>query len=254
MTVEIRIRSGLDALSIEAARAIADRIVARVSRTGAFAVSLAGGRTPIALYAHLAAQHRDVIPWERVHFFWSDERYVPPDDPASNYRLFRTELLSRVPVPQANVHPMPTDLPEIGDAAAAYESLLRESHGPGGPLFDLAILGLGVDGHTASLFPGSPALLEIRRWVVPVLAPVPPARRLTLTLPALNLAREIFFLVAGAEKAPALANAFRADFSPEDCPAAGVRPAGGRTIWWVDDAAAARLRMPPARIDPPAND
>ncbi len=253
MTAEVRIRSDLDALSIEAARAIAERIVTRVSETGAFAVSLAGGRTPIALYAHLAARHRDAVPWERVHFFWSDERYVPPDDPASNYGLFRTEFLSRVPVPQANVHPMPTDMPEIGDAAAAYESLLRESLGPGGPPFDLAILGLGVDGHTASLFPGSPALHEIRRWVVPVLAPVPPAQRLTLTFPALNLAREIFFLVAGAKKAPALAQALHAEVSPEDCPAAGVRPAGGRTIWWVDDAAAARLAMPRRRVDPSAN-
>jgi 6-phosphogluconolactonase len=245
---EIRVHPDVDTLSIETARAVAERIVARVSETGRFAISLAGGRTPVALYRCLATRHRAEIPWERVHVFWSDERYVPPDDPASNYRVAQEELLRHVPVPVANVHPMPTGAREPSEAAATYESLLRERFGAGGPVFDLALLGLGTDGHTASLFPGSPALSETRRWVLPALAPAAPAQRLTLTLPALHLAGEIFFVVAGAEKAPALAQAFPATAAPEDCPAAGVRSVTGRTVWWVDAAAADRLmRRRPGR-------
>jgi 6-phosphogluconolactonase len=248
LTVDIRILPDLDGLAVEGAQAIADRIVARVAETGSFAISLAGGRTPIALYRCLATRHRNAIPWKRVHFFWSDERYVPRDDPASNYRMAVTELLGRVPVPKENVHPMPTRAREPDVAAESYESTLEEKLGPRGPIFDLSLLGIGIEGHTASLFPGSPALLEPERWVVPALAPTPPAQRLTLTLQALNLAREIFFFVAGPEKAAALARALHAATPPEECPAAGVRPAEGRIVWWVDTASAAELGASPGRL------
>jgi 6-phosphogluconolactonase len=250
VTSEIRIYSDPETLGAAAARAVAERIVTRLSHAETFAIALAGGRTPINTYRYLATSHRDAIPWTRVHFYWSDERYVPPDDPANNYGVAMAELLGRVPVPAANVHPMSTQERDADAAAMGYESILRREFGPDGPTFDLTLLGLGSEGHTASLFPGSSALGETRRWVVPALAPATPALRLTLTLRVLNLSREVYFIVAGAEKAPALAAAYHRTASPADCPAAGVRPTAGRTVWWVDVAAAARLRAMPAPDDP----
>ncbi len=144
-------------------------------------------------------------PWERVHLFWGDERYVPHDDPASNYRMARESLIAHVPIPAENVHPMPTDLPQPEKAAEAYEAELRRFFGTGAPGFDLQLLGLGVEGHTASLFPGSPALEEKERWVAAVVAPAKPPQRLTLTLPVLNQGRNTLFLVTGADKRPIVA-------------------------------------------------
>jgi 6-phosphogluconolactonase len=250
---DVRVHADFETLSTESARVVAERIATGVSESGRFAISLAGGRTPVALYEQLASRHRAQVPWERVHFYWSDERYVPADDPASNYGVARAALLDRLPVPPENIHPMSTLSPDPAKAAADYESMLRERFESAGPLFDLSLLGLGVEGHTASLFPGSPALLETRRWVVPVVAPASPARRLTLTLPALNLAREIYFVVSGAEKALAVARALDAAVTTDTCPAAGVRPGAGRTVWWVDTAAAAFLRPATGPADPPAD-
>ncbi|MBM3470237.1 MAG: 6-phosphogluconolactonase [Armatimonadetes bacterium] len=214
-------------------------------------VVLSGGRAPRELYRALATDFRDEIPWDRVHLFWADERYVPADDPRSNYRLSREALLDHVPVPQQNVHPMPTDLPDAEDAAEAYAQILRAHFSGPWPRFDLVLLGLGSDGHTASLFPGSRAVAEKKRWVISVRAPVKPSRRLTLTLPVINRARMVWFLVSGAEKASALRRVLVGSPAPQRCPAAGVRPINGVATWWTDAAAASGLRLPGRPPHPP---
>jgi 6-phosphogluconolactonase len=237
---DFRVRPNLDVLSREVARAIQRRVEESLAVQEQCAVVLAGGQTPRRLYAELAGVYRDSLPWPRVHVFLSDERYVPWDDPRSNYRLVRESLLDHVPIPAGNVHPMRTDLPNAGDAALAHERVLRAFFPDGRPRFDLMLLGMGADGHTASLFPGSAALREQARWVLAVLGPAEPRLRLTLTLPVLNGAAEVFFLVAGSEKAPALGQVL-AGPPGADYPAAAVRPEGGRAVWWIDEAAAAFL-------------
>jgi 6-phosphogluconolactonase len=240
--VDVRIYPDRETVSRECARAIVHAITARTGGGDRFTLALAGGETPRILYRSLATEHRTAIPWSQVHLFWGDERYVPPDDSRSNYRLVRDSLLGDVPIPPGNVHPMPTDLPDPRDAARAYERELRTHFHAPWPRIDLILLGLGPDGHTASLFPGSPALGERERWVVDVRAPVDPPVRLTLTLPVLNHADSVFFLVAGAEKAEAVRRALAGPRDPLTCPAGAVRPAGGSPVWWVDEAAATSIR------------
>ena len=242
VTSDVRVHPDLGALSRGCARAIVDAITEHTRGGDRFTLALAGGGTPRALYRILATEHRNSIPWSQVHLFWGDERYVPYDDPRSNYRLVQDSLLGEVPIPRDNVHPMPTDFPEPGDAARAYERELKTNFSAPWPRMDLVLLGMGGDGHTASLFPGSPALGEQARWVVDVRAPVDPPVRLTLTLPVLNHAAAIFFLVAGAEKAEALRRALTGPPDPLACPAAAVRPVGGRPVWWVDETAATLIR------------
>ncbi|MCZ6490240.1 MAG: 6-phosphogluconolactonase [Acidobacteria bacterium] len=232
------------ALSQAVARNLADRIKTTLTAQASFSLVLAGGSTPGVLYQLLASEYRDQIPWAQLHLFWGDERYVPPSDPRSNYRMARETLLGHVPVPQGNLHPMPTEFPEAEEAAAAYERLLR-NHFPmpdAWPRFDLVLLGMGPDGHTASLFPNSQALEEQERWVAASRAPVEPVQRLTLTLPVLNHAAQVYFLVAGAEKSGALRQALAGKTDASDdwkrCPAAAVQPMQGAVTWWTDQAAA----------------
>lgn len=170
--------------------------------------------------------------------FWGDERYVPADDPLSNFRMTR-EMLSHVPIPAANVHPAPTSLPTPEKAAEAYDAQLRGFFGADQPVFDVTLLGLGPEGHTASLFPGSPALEEKQRWVVAVQVAAKPPNRLTFTLPVLNRSRNTYFLVAGKDKREILA-ALRSqpDSPPSQYPAGRVRPIDGRVLWFLDQAAA----------------
>jgi 6-phosphogluconolactonase len=201
-----------------------------------FAVCLAGGSTPRRVYELLASAERAAFPWDRTHWFFGDERFVPHHHPDSNYRMARETLFDAAPVPAANVHPMPTaGLP--AEAAQRYETELQAFYGapildPQRPLFDVVLLGLGEDGHTASLFPGTAALQERQRWVVDVLNPKAEPR-LTLTYPALESTRALAFLVAGASKRAILARVF----AGEDLPAARLR---GRVApdWFVDRAAA----------------
>jgi len=202
---------------------------------GKFAISLSGGSTPRRLYELLAEAP---LPWNRVHWFWGDERFVPPDHPDSNYRMAREALLSRAPVPGANIHAIPTERISPKEAASAYEATLKRFYGaetllPQRPLFDVMLLGIGDDGHTASLFPGHAALEEERRWVVAVHG-VKAQARITLTYPALQSSRETAFLVAGAAKKDALRRARAADRA---IPAGRLRPLGG-LHWFVDRAAA----------------
>ena len=229
----------LESLSREAARRLlaAIREVQKEPRTP-FRLALAGGSTPRRLYELLAgSEFRDKIPWTQVHFFWGDERMVPQDHPQSNYRMGQEALLKHVPVPRPNIHPIPTQAsPE--EAAQAYENELRQHFGRGVPTFDLILLGLGGDGHTASLFPGAAALEEKQRLAVAHRPGLKGFDRVTLTLPVLNQARRVFFLVAGENKATALRAALG---SGGQLPAQQVAPRNGELIWLVDAAAASRL-------------
>jgi 6-phosphogluconolactonase len=209
-----------------------------------FRVSLSGGSTPKALYGLLASdEFRDRFPWRLVSWYWGDERFVPYDHPESNYRMTREAMLDKAPVPPENIHPVPADgTPE--EAARRYERTLQEAYGatvldPARPLFDLTLLGLGPDGHTASLLPGDPVLEERRRWVT-VVAHGRPEVRITMTYPVIESSRRAAFLVAGREKASIL-RAIRTGDS--QVPAARVRPRG-ELFWFVDSAAAGEGATP----------
>lgn len=208
---------------------------------GRFAIALSGGSTPKHLYEILSQHpHRDRFPWLRTHLFWGDERFVPPDHPDSNYRMVREALIARVPIPPENVHPVPIEgSPE--DAARAYEATLKSFYGmaeldPSRPLFDVVLLGIGADGHTASLFPGDAALDERQAWVKAVIG-VKKEPRITLTYPALASSRTLAFLVAGEEKR---AIAARVRSGDTELPAARVSTKG--QLRWFMDRAAAEIR------------
>ncbi len=209
---------------------------------GDFRICLSGGSTPKLLYETLAGDaFARKFPWPRVDWYWGDERFVPYDHPESNYRMAREAMLARAPVPAEKIHPMPADgTPD--DAALRYERLLQQEYGaasldPARPFFDIMLLGLGPDGHTASLIPGEPVLEERQRWVAAV-AHGRPEVRITLTYPAIESSRQVAFLVTGAEKA-AILGAIQAGGS--QVPAARVKPVGMLT-WFVDRAAASGLR------------
>jgi 6-phosphogluconolactonase len=229
-------------------RAAADRVVELAARAiavrGQFHLALAGGSTPAALYRLLAgADYVERVQWPRVHFFWGDERCVPPDHPDSNYRMAREALLDRVAPPAENVHRMWGELaPE--QAAERYEAELERvfavRRGAGVPELDLILLGMGADGHTASLFPGSPALAETRRWVVANDVEALGVTRLTLTFPILNAAAQAVFVVAGADKSERVEQVFSKNSVPP-LPAQRVRPHGADPEWLVDADAGARL-------------
>lgn len=242
MKPDLRVFVDANELSLRAAEAAVKLINDSVRAHGRFSFALAGGNTPRTLYHFLASQFRDQIPWTKVHVFWGDERYVPPGDPQSNYRMARETFLDHVPCPAGNVHPMPMHFSEPDLAAKDYEKTLRGYFSNEWPQFDLVLLGLGEEGHTASLFPRSPALEEKRRWVIAVKAPAKPPLRLTLTLPVLTHAANIHFLVAGSNKAQALHQILTGSPDPKNYPAAGVRPVQGTVIWWVDRQAAALVR------------
>jgi 6-phosphogluconolactonase len=209
-----------------------------LASTGTFRVSLSGGSTPKTLYGLLASDgFKSRFPWQRVHWYWGDERFVPYDHPESNYRMTREAMLTKAPVPPENIHPVPTDgTPD--DAARRYELTLQQTYGaatldPARPLFDITLLGLGSDGHTASLLPGEPVLEERSRWVAAV-SHGRPEIRITMTYPVIESSRSVGFLVAGREKA-AILRTIRAGGS--EVPAARVKPVG-ELLWFVDRAAA----------------
>jgi 6-phosphogluconolactonase len=207
-----------------------------------FALCLSGGSTPRRLYEYLADPAiASRFPWARAHWFWGDERFVPHDDPDSNYRMAREALLSRVPIPPENIHAIPTTGFSPAEAAAAYEATLKRFHGtdvlaPDRPLFNVTLLGIGEDGHTASLFPGRPELHETRRWALPVIGAKSEAR-ITLTYSALNSSRDLAFLATGEEKRGVVALAQAGDRA---LPAANVHPTG--TLHWFMDRAATPAR------------
>ncbi len=209
-----------------------------------FRVALAGGTTPQTLYALLAsAEYRKRVVWDLVSFFFGDERAVPPDHPDSNYRAANDALFRPLDISPKNIYRMRGEMLDLEAAAVAYEremqSVFEQERVP---RFDLLFLGMGPDGHTASLFPGSPALAECTRLVMPVTdAPKPPPRRLTLTVPVLNAAKLVLFMIAGGDKAPALHEALKGTASPDQCPVKHVRPGPERLVWLVDEAAGRML-------------
>ena len=234
-------------------RALAERFVQSAMKAiageGRFSVALAGGSTPRAAYALLAsAPYAGRLDWSCIHLFWGDERCVPPEHPHSNYRMASQVLLEQVPIPPGNVHRMRGEAPPT-QAAAEYQEILRRFFDPQStngdlPLFDLLLLGMGEDGHVASLFPGSPALQVTDRWVVAVehhQPPPPLVIRLSLTLPAINAAREVVFAVAGESKAARLKQVLSPGSSEVALPAQLVRPRSGRLLWLVEQAAAKNI-------------
>ena len=228
MTGELKIFPDKQSLSRAVAEAFVDSADRLVSEHHRFSVALAGGGTPRLLYELLSGELRKKIPWAHVHFFLSDERYVPRDHPDSNYRLVREAMLVHVAMPPENLHFPRTDFEEPEAAARHYEQSLASFFAPAEPRFDWILLGLGEDGHLASLFPGSSALDETERWVVAVKdSPKPPPVRLTMTLPLINLAGEVHFLVSGREKAEALRSSREGPPNPGQLPAHGVKPQGG---------------------------
>ena len=238
VTPDLRVCADLADLSSRARDVAVATINDAVRASGTCSIVLSGGSTPRTLYSLLASQFRPQIPWAYVHVFWGDERYVPPEDPRSNYRMARETLLDHVACPQANVHPMPTHFPKADAAAREYERTLRNHFVGEWPHFDLVLLGIGDDGHTASLFPGSLALAERTRWVAAAQAPLERQSRLTLTLPVLCRAAAIHVLVAGAAKREALRHVLEGAGDWIKYPAAGVRRGTGAVIWWADPDAA----------------
>lgn len=213
-----------------------------------FRVALSGGSTPKKLYAILAEEpFRSQIPWSLIHFFVSDERNVPPDHDDSNYGAARRGLFSKVEVPSANIHRVLTEQSPAVEAAARYQSGIAASFGwKGGkgdepPRFDLIFLGMGADGHTASLFPGTAALQETGRWVTANHVPELNTDRITFTYPLLNRAARVLLLVTGADKADRLATIFGPDAQSDAYPVQRVRPSDGTVEWYLDEAAAAQI-------------
>ena len=240
MKLNTRVSPDIESLSHAALDEILLNLRDAVKLRGRFAIALSGGHTPEKMYALWAQnqKYRTETPWDCVHLFWGDERFVGENDPLSNYRMTREALLSHVPILAANVHPAPTNLPTPQAAAAAYDAELRKFFIDGVPAFDVTLLGIGPEGHTASLFPGSPALDEKKKWVDAVTVKATPPNRLTFTLPVLNQSRNTYFLAAGEEKKPIL-DAIRAESDPahSQYPAARIQPLDGRVIWFLDEPA-----------------
>ncbi len=241
----IRVLPDPAALAEAAARLVVEGARAAIDARGQFSLALSGGSTPRDLHLRLAAPPlRDQVEWTRVHIFFGDERCVPPDDERSNYRMADETLLSRVPIPKSNIHRMRGEVPPP-EAAEEYAEELHAFFGQEPPRLDVVLLGMGDNGHTASLFPGLTAVREHQRWVVAENVEEVGMWRITLTPVVLNLARQAVFLVAGSAKASMLRRVLEGSFVPAELPAQIVRPSPGEVLWMVDAAAAADLSTPP---------
>lgn len=239
---KIIIKDPLEELARAGAEIFSRAAKTAVAQKGRFAVALSGGSTPRPMHRILATEpFRSETPWRRTHIFWVDERRVPADHPDSNFGLARKDLLDHVPLPAANIYPMPTEIaPDQG--AVQYERQLRDFFKPSPgryPVFDLISLGLGSDGHTASLFPGHPAAENGNAWVISVKGGNPDIVRLTLTFPVLNSATQLFFLVSGKDKAAIIKTLFREPSAV--LPAQNIQPFSRNLTWLLDRAAASLL-------------
>jgi len=246
---DIRILADGEELSHVAAEEFVRLANEAVEARGRFTIALSGGSTPKRVYELLAGKQagfRGRVPWEKVHFFWGDERHVPPGHPESNYHMANEAMLSRVPVPSENVHRIPAENPDAAKAAQEYARGLREFFDLGaGQLarFDLILLGMGPDGHTASLFPGTTAAREQTSLVIAPWVDKFKAHRITLTSPVLNNAACVIFLVSGEDKAETLRAVLQGTYEPDRLPAQVVCPVNGRLTWMLDRAAAQFLQL-----------
>lgn len=224
--MRIAIYPDIDTLSHEAAQYVVRIASESIVTHGRFTIALSGGTTPRTLYGLLGSEpYRGQIDWALVHIFWSDERCVPPDSPDSNYHMAHEVLLSQIPIPAQQVHRMPADQPNRNAASQEYSVEMQHTFGTNSvPSFDLIQLGMGPEGHTASLFPHQASLHEQQHLVIPVSVPKPPPDRLTFTPPVLNAARNVLFLVTGADKADALHAVLEGPYQPDEYPAQIVRP------------------------------
>jgi 6-phosphogluconolactonase len=240
---EIRILTTPQELFASAAEEVIQLANEAVNSRGRFTIALSGGSTPKSLFNLLATNAKSSLPWDRMFFFWSDERHVPPTDADSNYRMADEAMLSKVPVPPANVLQMEAENPDAEAVAAAYEQTIRKffQTPDGVPKFDLILLGMGPDGHTASLFPGTAGLGEKSHLVIANWVEKLKTHRLSFTLPLINAARCVAFLVSGIDKAPALKAVLEENVPGEQYPSKLVQPKDGRLIWFLDRAAASGL-------------
>ena len=240
LSQEVRIYPDVELLSHEAAKEMVYLVNTIAAEKGSFTIALSGGRTPAVLYQLIAGNYSSRIPWDKVHIFWGDERYVPAGHTDSNFAMASKTLISHISIPTQNIHPVPTELKPIEKAAEAYEQMFKNffKESPF-PCLDLILLGVGEDGHTASLFPGDSAIREMHRLVMPVIAPAnyPPRNRITLTLPVINSADNVFFIAAGSEKGKVIRSILEdREAAGRLYPAAMVQPKG-RIVWFLDNKA-----------------
>ena len=231
-------------LAQAAAKQFVAKSIKAVAQRGVFTVALSGGSTPKLLYQLLAdadEPFREQVPWPSIHFFWSDERHVPPDHPDSNYRMANEAMLAHVPVSPNNVHRVISENPNAEEAARVYEETILQFVPGNPPRLDLVLLGLGTDGHTASIFPGSEVLHETKRLVAAPWVEKLNAYRITMTLPLVNSGASVVFLVSGAEKAEIVRAILQ---TTERYPAKEVRPTNGELLWLLDRDAASKLKSP----------
>jgi 6-phosphogluconolactonase len=244
----IVIAPDFDTLSRQAAEFVSKYLIKLAKTKNRVSVVLAGGKTPRGLYEHLATNEVQMrVPWRKIHLFWGDERWVSPQHKESNYRLVYEALISKIPIPSENVHPMVTETIDLPKAADAYERKLRGFFGSTRskwPRFDLVILGVGIDGHTASLFQGQSVLKEKKRWVAAIYVEKVRSYRLTLTLPVFNHAAQVIFVAAGREKAAVLKEGIGTPHSRPRFPYQLIKPHRGRTIFFLEMAAASLIGQP----------
>ncbi len=241
--MQVVIYPDTNTLSHEAAQYIVRLANEAIVSHGRFSIALSGGSTPRVLYGLLGDEpYRNQINWSQVEIFWSDERCVPPDSSDSNYQLAQEVLFSKLSISASQIHRMPADKPDRDAASLEYTQEMQRAFGTDGiPSFDLLQLGMGPEGHTASLFPHQPSLHEQQRLVMPVNVPKPPPPRLTFTPPLLNAAKHVLFLVTGSDKADAVQAVLEGGYQPEEYPAQIVRPPHGDVTWMLDTAAAGKL-------------
>jgi 6-phosphogluconolactonase len=243
-TNDLRIVADAASLFHAAAQDFAIQVESTLKSSDRFTVALSGGSTPKGLFSLLASNYRERLPWNKMFFFWGDERHVPPDSSESNYRMANEALLSKVPVPSSNIFRVPAENPDVNRVAAAYERTLRDFFHPAAgsfPQFDLILLGMGPDGHCASLFPGTEALQEKSKLVVANWVDKFKTFRITFTAPLINQAKVVEFLVAGADKTAALYEVLEGSGSADQFPSKMIHPVNGQLIWLVDKDAAASL-------------
>jgi 6-phosphogluconolactonase len=243
----LKIYRDLEELSQNAAQILLETAQQAVKARGRFSLALSGGNTPRRLYEVLAEPpYRERMPWSKTHVFWGDERCVPADDQRNNAHMARQVLLDRVPIPDEQIHPVASSLPPL-KAAEEYQNTLKNyfTHKPAA--FDFVLLGLGENGHTASLFPGTAVLQEKHYWTSEVYVPGLKMWRVTLTAPILNQARKIVFLVSGAGKAGVLDQVINGLHRPQQLPAQLIQPEAGELLWLVDQAAASQIQQDVSR-------